>query len=246
MLVVFNLDWSAYDIHAKVKEAAQRLDDVVEAKHASHYVQFDLASIRAGEFIFYKSTPEEKRVPTPVLDEIRTVHAGLLAGLRQDRNYNRYRDMAETMMAVRRQGIKLAAVYNGAAAESDRILKSAHLHDYFETRVYNTKDYGRYVEIDRDFYALVMRENKIDPNKTLVVDTTIDGVIAGHSAGSHVLAYVEPEENELTPRYHEMKDAIKSVGVTEDRLITTTRDIQTASAYLSTFSPRPKPVLAMV
>lgn len=237
MLVILNMDWKAYDIHDKVMDHTRRLEDVVKNFNASHYVQYDLASIGAGERVFFKSTPAEQRVPGPILDEIRRHHESARKALNEDKNFQRYKYLAEVLRDVRAQGLRLAAVYNGAADEGDSVLKKAHLRDYFDLQVYAVAEiFGRVSNVSCDLYELIMEHNRVFPKETMIVDVTSEGVSAGATTGARVAAYV-PIETETDDKVAKaMESAMLQAGAT--RIAHNATDIKIISSALPRYAPQ--------
>lgn len=242
MLIVFNLDWKACDIDKKVAQASRNLNTLVEAMGARQYVHYDLTSTGAGERIFWKSTPPERREQLAGnLDFLRRHHHLIRQDLDGDPGYRKYRETAEMLGRLRGERHTLAVVFNGETAECDEVLKRARLREFFDTRVYGTDSVRHRPASLSDLYAEAVAQNtpslndiKVRRNNEdvrLAVDDTLDGVRAGSESKLLVAAYVSLDncpDNQARERWAEM------VGAGATYVATTPRDIVHLSDRVAT------------
>lgn len=219
MLVLFNLEWKDFDIDHKVERASKSLATLINAMGAGHYVHYDLTSLGAGEKIFWKSTPPEKRISSEALNLIREQHADILRDLDGDSHYRDYRDTAQTLRYLRANRHTLAAVFEGDAAECDELLRRARLREYFGEQVYGLDSFQRMRPGLAQLYNQVIDKNRVDPddaaiyrnydNFAIIVDHTVEGVRTGRVLGTPALAYISKAcpDSEIAERGERMVQA---------------------------------------
>lgn len=233
MLMIFNLDWKSCDIDEKVTRASRSLRSLIAAMGAGHRVQYDLASLGAGETIFPERA-SEKAVPQETIDFIRQQHAEARAELCKDKAFSYYRDMATMLKGLQGDRHTLVATFTGDAAEGQERLDRARLSRYFGGHVYglNSVAHGRPTLVA--LFSQIISAVSVNPhdaaiyrnnaNEAIIVDETESGIRASRTLDVPGLAYISMQsclDENVTERAERMRAAgARAIATTPNDLAT--------------------------
>lgn len=99
----------------------------------------------------------------------------------------------------------LGLASSNACDRSRRVLANAGLSSYFGERVYGSDLVGGRKKPDPAIYHAALTGHA--PEKVLVVEDSLPGVMAAHAAGAFVVAYVDPRGTGCSQRKREYRDA---------------------------------------
>ncbi len=219
MLMMFNLDWKSCDIDEKVTRASRGLRTLITAMGAGHRVQYDLASLGAGETIFPERATE-KSVSKEIIDFIREQHAEARAELGKDKAFAHYRDMAFMLKGLQGDRHTLVAIFAGEAAECQEHLERARLSKYFGGHVYGFDSVKHGKPTLQALFNQVMTAAAVNPhdaaiyrnnaNESIIVDDTEAGIRASRTLDVPGLAYISVQscpDDEVFERTERMQAA---------------------------------------
>lgn len=233
MLMMFHLDWKSCDIDKKITQASRNLRTLITAMGAGHRVQYDLASLGAGETIFPERA-SEKTVSPETIDFIREQHAELRAGLGKDKAFSHYRDMASMLKGLQGDRHTLAAIFAGETAECQEHLDRARLSRYFGGHVYGFDSVKQGKPTLQTLFNQVMTAAAVNPhdaaiyrnnaNESIIVDDTEAGIRASRTLDVPGLAYISTQncpDDEVVERAGRMQAAgARAIATTPHDLAT--------------------------
>ena len=212
MLIIFNLSWDNFDIDARAGAATRRMNGLAAEKGAGNHVIFNLASLGAGEWVTdaVKPKKEEERPAARTMDYLRRRHWRMLRDLNRDETVRAYRDSAEMLAILRRDGHRLAAVHTGPTGAAETQLQRARMLDYFEDAVYgyDRRPKGAWDLTARGLYMAALRDGKTPPHEAMVVADTPEAIEDARPLKPGVVAaYLNPYQgaDSIGARLKEMK-----------------------------------------
>ena len=134
MLIALDLRWTSYDIEKQVVHGNQHMRAITQRAGLEDYALYDMASIRAGEFIMSLGW-KGGEVNARTIDFFRRMQDRLKRSLRKSVAYTASHQNREMLSNLRGQGHKLVAVTKGRTGELERQLKKARSLEYFEDRI---------------------------------------------------------------------------------------------------------------
>lgn len=184
MLFVFHLSWPDYDISAQISRANQNLAQIAKAEGLDAQLQFNCASLGAGEL--RTGTPGARKDDQPIetlkMDSIRRFHRRELGVLEQDGSYRAYKELAVALKTLKGNGHHISAIGLYPRRSMEAMLEDGHIRDYFEDAVYGIETVEKWAPEESSLsrvYIAAIRDDHSPTDESVVVSDTVEGVKVG-------------------------------------------------------------------
>lgn len=121
-----------------------------------------------------------------LINELKQIKTVVLSYARCKPTFNHI----QTLSSLKRYGYKIAVCSNSIRNTIETMMKLSRLEEYLDG-IYSNEDVSL-PKPNPEIYLKAMKELKIKPNETLILEDNIHGIKAAYDSGAHVMEIAEP------------------------------------------------------